>query len=96
MDHKQIVKQLKHYGCVVTDLDASAATIKLTSKTKRIVGVDTDLPISTLKFSPNITYVVGSAAQTTDALIIFCKALRDDLGYNVIYDGNANSIIAGA
>lgn len=96
MDHKKIVRILKHHTKNVTDVNSAGSTIKMHNKTTMVQGIDTDYGLpdpGLLKVSDNVTYVVGCSDGVTNAMIDFAKALREDMQYNVIYDTKQNAIV---
>ena len=96
MDHKKIVRILKHNTKNVTDLEKAGSTIKMHGKTTKIQGVDTDyglLDPKLVRVSDAVTYVVGGSNDVTNAMVDFAKALREDMEYNVIYDTKQNAIV---
>lgn len=94
--HKQIIKKLKHYGCTVTDVTKEGATIKMNPDFhNRIQGVDTDLDLpKMMNFNEKTLYIVGGWEKVTEVLVGFAKAMREDMGFDVVYNGSQNCIAA--
>ena len=78
---------IKHLGFNCTDLNSVSPTIKLYPHTIKIKGVDaTNSEKEYLRLGQDTLYVVGAVSEIEKTLNFFHRALKNDMGLDVILD----------